>query len=203
LTAAPLAALCGATSGRSRSRLADLSLPTHHLPRSFSDQALLLRRSGRDCRASPRCSWRPAHPLAGRCRRLDLRDAAGEPRRIGNRHVRRRCRGSAFDRRPSVRTRRVRGRRARSLGGRTDVRSRAADQRGRREQPINRFLSGAGVLGRRRRGARCREFRTARGFPPACLFRRCPACANVTLVKDGVFQCGICGRPLPAEYNVQ
>jgi hypothetical protein len=40
------------------------------------------------------------------------------------------------------------------------------------------------------------------GFNPACLFRRCPACANITLIKDNALECGICGQTLPAGYNV-
>ena len=40
------------------------------------------------------------------------------------------------------------------------------------------------------------------GFSPACVFRRC-ACGNLTLVKGSVFNCGVCGAKLPADYNVQ
>jgi hypothetical protein len=40
------------------------------------------------------------------------------------------------------------------------------------------------------------------GFSLDCHFRRC-LCGNVTLIKDGIFKCGICGKPLPAGYNVQ
>jgi hypothetical protein len=40
-------------------------------------------------------------------------------------------------------------------------------------------------------------------FDPACHFRRCLSCADVTLVKNGVFECGLCGVPLPTEYNIQ
>jgi hypothetical protein len=40
------------------------------------------------------------------------------------------------------------------------------------------------------------------GFEPAFHFRRCPACENITLVKNDVFECGICREPLPAGYNV-
>lgn len=41
------------------------------------------------------------------------------------------------------------------------------------------------------------------GFSLPCTFRRCPKCANVTLVKEGVFECGECGTELPAAYNCQ
>lgn len=40
------------------------------------------------------------------------------------------------------------------------------------------------------------------GYSHGCIFRRC-GCGNVTLVKSGVFECGICGSELPAKYNVQ
>jgi hypothetical protein len=50
---------------------------------------------------------------------------------------------------------------------------------------------------------------TAAGLePPAglslvCDFRRCVGCGNLTLVKGGVFECGVCGADLPAAYNCQ
>ncbi|MFO0560833.1 MAG: hypothetical protein U0269_22640 [Polyangiales bacterium] len=31
------------------------------------------------------------------------------------------------------------------------------------------------------------------------IFRRCPACAQLALVKDSVFECAVCGAPLPLE----
>lgn len=40
-------------------------------------------------------------------------------------------------------------------------------------------------------------------FDPLCVFRRCVECGNLTLVKDGVFECGSCRAELPAGYNVQ
>ena len=46
-------------------------------------------------------------------------------------------------------------------------------------------------------------FAAPAAFDPACHFRRCPSCDGVTLVKNGVFECGLCGVPLPTEYNVQ
>jgi hypothetical protein len=41
------------------------------------------------------------------------------------------------------------------------------------------------------------------GFTLACEFRRCRGCGNLTLVKDEVFECGVCGAELPTEYNAQ
>jgi hypothetical protein len=41
------------------------------------------------------------------------------------------------------------------------------------------------------------------GFDLACVFRRCPGCSSITLVKGSVFECGVCGAELPARYNVQ
>jgi hypothetical protein len=40
-------------------------------------------------------------------------------------------------------------------------------------------------------------------FSPKCTFRRCVKCANVTLVKENDFRCGLCSAGLPLEYNVQ
>lgn len=40
-------------------------------------------------------------------------------------------------------------------------------------------------------------------FERECLFRRCLACSGITLVKDCTLECGLCGEPLPPEYNVQ
>jgi hypothetical protein len=33
------------------------------------------------------------------------------------------------------------------------------------------------------------------------IFRRCPACSERNIVKDGWFVCGICGAYLPSEWN--
>jgi hypothetical protein len=41
------------------------------------------------------------------------------------------------------------------------------------------------------------------GFTFACVFRLCPSCGNKSLIKDGVFECGVCGQELPALYNCQ
>jgi hypothetical protein len=42
-----------------------------------------------------------------------------------------------------------------------------------------------------------------KGFGLVCVFRRCNACGGVTVVKDAVFVCDICGGELPLTYNVQ
>jgi hypothetical protein len=39
-------------------------------------------------------------------------------------------------------------------------------------------------------------------FTEEITFRRCPACAEVTIVKDGDFSCAFCAADLPAEWNV-
>jgi hypothetical protein len=41
------------------------------------------------------------------------------------------------------------------------------------------------------------------GFDPACIFRRCVACGERSVVKDQVFECLLCRAKLPAEYNCQ
>lgn len=41
------------------------------------------------------------------------------------------------------------------------------------------------------------------GFTLTCIFRLCPRCGINNLVKDAVFECGICGMALPAAYNCQ
>ena len=41
------------------------------------------------------------------------------------------------------------------------------------------------------------------GFDPACVFRRCPGCGSINVVKGGVFECGACGAELPSAYNCQ
>jgi hypothetical protein len=39
-----------------------------------------------------------------------------------------------------------------------------------------------------------------RSYEPAFEFRRCATC-GVNLIKEGVFECAVCGEPLPAEWN--
>jgi hypothetical protein len=41
------------------------------------------------------------------------------------------------------------------------------------------------------------------GFSMSCEFRRCIRCGNLNLVKNRVFECGVCDAELPAAYNVQ
>lgn len=38
-------------------------------------------------------------------------------------------------------------------------------------------------------------------FDPAFVFRRCPACGQRNVVKEGWFVCGACGADLPAAWN--
>ena len=40
-------------------------------------------------------------------------------------------------------------------------------------------------------------------FALACVFRLCPACGSKNLIKDGVFECGVCEAVLPVAYNCQ
>jgi hypothetical protein len=41
------------------------------------------------------------------------------------------------------------------------------------------------------------------GFVLACVFRKCVACGEKSIVKNHVFECLLCGADLPAEYNCQ
>jgi hypothetical protein len=38
-------------------------------------------------------------------------------------------------------------------------------------------------------------------FTREVVFRRCPACGQRNVVKDGWFVCGVCGEDLPAAWN--
>lgn len=40
-------------------------------------------------------------------------------------------------------------------------------------------------------------------FTFKCTFRMCPKCGNRNLVKEGVFECGVCEADLPLAYNCQ
>jgi hypothetical protein len=40
------------------------------------------------------------------------------------------------------------------------------------------------------------------GFSQAFVFRRCVRCGSINIVKDGVFECGVCSAGLPAEWNM-
>jgi hypothetical protein len=39
------------------------------------------------------------------------------------------------------------------------------------------------------------------GFSQEFFFRRCPRCGTVNIIKDGVFECGVCSTLLPDEWN--
>jgi hypothetical protein len=41
-----------------------------------------------------------------------------------------------------------------------------------------------------------------RGFHHECVFRRCGACRSINIVKEGVFECGVCSSSLPGEWNL-
>jgi hypothetical protein len=40
------------------------------------------------------------------------------------------------------------------------------------------------------------------GFSQEFIFRRCPRCHAINLVKEGIFECGACGAALPEEWNL-
>ena len=39
------------------------------------------------------------------------------------------------------------------------------------------------------------------GFNAEMVFRRCQTCDSINIVKDGWFECAVCGAGLPAEWN--
>jgi hypothetical protein len=39
------------------------------------------------------------------------------------------------------------------------------------------------------------------GFHQQFIFRRCPECGSTNIVKDQVFECGVCSATLPASWN--
>jgi hypothetical protein len=39
-------------------------------------------------------------------------------------------------------------------------------------------------------------------FSPAFVFRRCPRCGSINIIKDRIFECAVCSAPLPAEWNL-
>jgi hypothetical protein len=41
------------------------------------------------------------------------------------------------------------------------------------------------------------------GFTVTVIFRRCPACGERNVVRDGWFVCGTCGAELPAAWNFE
>jgi hypothetical protein len=46
-------------------------------------------------------------------------------------------------------------------------------------------------------------FEAPADFALRCDFRRCLKCDNITIVKAGIYECGVCGAELPASYNAQ
>src|SRR5207245_3026844 len=40
------------------------------------------------------------------------------------------------------------------------------------------------------------------GFSQEFVFRRCPRCGSINIIKSGVFDCGVCSTPLPEEWNL-
>jgi hypothetical protein len=40
------------------------------------------------------------------------------------------------------------------------------------------------------------------GFTHTVIFRRCPACGQLNIVRDGDFDCAVCDSPLPAQRNI-
>ena len=40
------------------------------------------------------------------------------------------------------------------------------------------------------------------GFSQEFEFRRCPRCGSINIIKEKVFECGVCATPLPAEWNL-
>lgn len=40
-------------------------------------------------------------------------------------------------------------------------------------------------------------------FDPAFLFRKCPSCSQINIVKDEWYFCEVCQSPLPTEWNFQ
>ena len=40
------------------------------------------------------------------------------------------------------------------------------------------------------------------GLTHSVVFRRCPACGQLTIVRDSDFACAVCDSPLPAQQNI-
>lgn len=40
------------------------------------------------------------------------------------------------------------------------------------------------------------------GFTHKVVFRRCAACGQLNIVRDGDFACAVCDSPLPAQWNI-
>jgi hypothetical protein len=39
-------------------------------------------------------------------------------------------------------------------------------------------------------------------FTHKLVFRRCPGCGQLNIVRDGDFACGVCGSAWPAQWNI-
>jgi hypothetical protein len=42
----------------------------------------------------------------------------------------------------------------------------------------------------------------APAYTTAYIFRRCPACQQINLIKDAWFFCAVCDAPLPRSWNL-
>lgn len=40
------------------------------------------------------------------------------------------------------------------------------------------------------------------GFSQEFAFRHCPRCGSINIIKEGVFECGVCSSQLPKEWNL-
>jgi hypothetical protein len=40
------------------------------------------------------------------------------------------------------------------------------------------------------------------GFSQGFVFRRCPDCGSINIIKEGIFECAVCAAPLPEEWNL-
>jgi hypothetical protein len=41
------------------------------------------------------------------------------------------------------------------------------------------------------------------GYTTELLFRRCPGCGQINVVKDSAFECAVCGSALPSSWNLE
>jgi hypothetical protein len=39
-------------------------------------------------------------------------------------------------------------------------------------------------------------------FSQGFVFRRCPRCGSINLIKEGIFDCAVCAAPFPEEWNL-
>jgi hypothetical protein len=40
------------------------------------------------------------------------------------------------------------------------------------------------------------------GFSQEFIFRRCPQCRSINIVKEGILECSVCSTPLPEAWNL-